>query len=95
MIKLCEDASCMKYLRIISLERLNMYSTFNPLLNRFMFCGAVNGLQLLFVILQVDLKCITPAEGGYYYPDHLPVVGKLSTCIHSSFHACCTTVLSI
>ena len=27
------------------------------------------------IVLQVDLKCITPAEGGYYYPEHLPVLG--------------------
>lgn len=32
----------------------------------------------VFFIPQVDLKCITPSEGGYYYPDHLPVLGTLS-----------------
>ena len=42
--------------------------------------------QLLFVVFQVDLKCITPAEGGYYYPDHLPVLGKISIFVHSLFH---------
>ena len=95
MIQVCEDAVLHEIPESYVLERLNMYSTFNPLLNRFVFCWAFNGLQVLFVILQVDLKCITPAEGGYYYPDHLPVLGKLSTFIYSSFHPCCTTILSI
>ena len=26
---------------------------------------------------QVDLKCVDPASGGYYYPDHLPVLGEI------------------
>jgi len=24
---------------------------------------------------QVDLRCVDPASGGYYYPDHLPILG--------------------
>ena len=51
-------------------------------------------LQLLFDALQVDLKCITPAEGGYYYPDHLPVLGKLSVFVHSLFHPYNTAMVS-
>ena len=25
---------------------------------------------------QVDLKCVEPGDGGYYYPDHLPTLGE-------------------
>jgi len=26
--------------------------------------------------LQVDLKCIEAGNGGYYYPEHLPILGR-------------------
>ena len=29
---------------------------------------------------QVDLKCVDPASGGYYYPDHLPILGEILHC---------------
>ena len=32
----------------------------------------------LMQYLQVDLKCLKPAPGGYYYPSHLPVLGEIS-----------------
>ena len=28
------------------------------------------------VYLQMDLHCTEPVVGGYYYPDHLPILGK-------------------
>ena len=27
------------------------------------------------IIIQVDVKCISPGDGGYFYPEHLPVLG--------------------
>jgi len=29
---------------------------------------------------KVDLKCVDPASGGYYYPDHLPILGEILHC---------------
>ena len=31
--------------------------------------------------LQVDLHCTEPVVGGYYYPDHLPILGKCTVYI--------------
>lgn len=31
---------------------------------------------LYLLIYQIDIKAVTPGEGGFYYPDHLPVLGK-------------------
>ena len=28
------------------------------------------------IVSKVDIKCIKPGEGQYYYPAHLPVLGK-------------------
>ena len=27
-------------------------------------------------IVQVELKCTEPTSGGYYYPEHLPLLGE-------------------
>ena len=32
------------------------------------------------VYVQVELKSVDPRSGGYYYPDHLPLLG---TCMYS------------
>ena len=40
------------------------------------------------VFLQVDLKCVSPAEGGQYYLDHLPILGTSKT----SSHTCITVI---
>ena len=29
------------------------------------------------VSLQVELKCVDPSSGGYYYHDHLPLLGYM------------------
>ena len=31
--------------------------------------------------VQVDVKCSTFADGGYFYPEHLPVLGRVF-CVH-------------
>lgn len=40
-----------------------------------------------FILWQVDLQCRVPGNGGYYYPDHLPVLGEL-TCACSKHTPC-------
>ena len=36
---------------------------------------------LTFNLFQVDVKCTQPGDGGYYYPDHLPVLGTYRLCL--------------
>lgn len=33
-------------------------------------------IHLSYFIYQIDIKAVIPGEGGFYYPDHLPVLGK-------------------
>ena len=37
----------------------------------------VTFLHKMIPCSQVDLKCIKPSSGGYYYPSHLPVLGEI------------------
>ena len=39
----------------------------------------VDSFYVVFTLIlwQVDLQCRVPGNGGYYYPDHLPVLGEL------------------
>lgn len=31
---------------------------------------------IMYMYLQVDLQCVSATSGGYYYPDHLPILGN-------------------
>ena len=35
------------------------------------------------IYLQVDLQCVSATSGGYYYPDHLPILGNPVPSSHS------------
>ena len=40
------------------------------------------------VCIQVELKCTEPTSGGYYYPEHLPLLGE-HTHTHTHTHTQC------
>ena len=40
-----------------------------------------NVLKLSLFLSQVDIKCTSCSNGGYYYSEHLAVLGKPSSCV--------------